>query len=175
MKKLLLIALLVIITVSGIDAQTYKWWAGGRTNFWVDDYVTSFSVAPEVGFHITPYITIATSLAYHAKKWSNSDRNSLTPDMEGFVVNPYVRYTTFKSGILLGFIDGGIELGLGDFEGFQVGFKPGIALLLTNRITAATQFGFVGYNDGNGIAGRSKGVGFDISGYCTTIAFFYAF
>ena len=91
------------------------------------------------------------------------------------MVNPYVRFTPFKSGILLGFIDGGVEFGLGDYEGLQIGFKPGIAILLTNRITAATQFGVIGYNNGNGIGGRSTGVGFDLSGYCTTIAIFYSF
>jgi len=173
MKKSVLMAVIAIVTSTGINAQSYKWWAGGRTSFWVDDNCTSFSIAPEVGYHLTPNLTLATSLAYHVIKMDNSDQPS--PDISGFIVNPYIRYSAFKSGILLGFIDGGIEFGLGDFEGFQIGFKPGIALLLTDRITAATQFGFIGYNDGNGISGRTKGVGFDLSGYCTTIAFFYSF
>jgi hypothetical protein len=158
-----------------MNAQAYKWWAGGRTSFWADDKGTSFSLAPEVGYHLSPQFTLAASIAYRAVKFNNSDNNLLKPDFSGFVVNPYVRYTAFKSGILLGFIDGGMEFGLGDFDGFQIGFKPGIALLLTNRITAATQFGFIGYNDGHGISGRTKGVGFDLSGYCSTIAFFYSF
>jgi len=176
MRKSVLLAIIVIATFTGMNAQGYKWWVGGRTSFWIDDYDdyrTFFSVAPEVGYHLTPKLTLATSLAYHAIKLEKSEKQ--TPDFSGFIVNPYIRYTAFKSGILLGFIDGGIEFGLGDFDGFQVGFKPGIALLLTNRITAATQFGFIGYNDGNGIAGRTKGAGFDLSGYCTTIAFFYSF
>ena len=175
MKKLVLAAIIVMATLTGMNAQTYKWWAGGRTHFWTDDNKATFSFAPEVGYMITPKITLATSLAYQAVKFDNSDKGALTPDISGFIVNPYVRYTFFKSGILLGFIDGGMEFGVGDFEGFQLGFKPGVALLLTDRITAASQFGFIGYNDGNGIALRSKGVGFDLSGYCTTIAFFYSF
>jgi len=173
MKKLVLTAIIVVAAITGMNAQNYKWWAGGRTSLWIDDDRTSFSVAPEVGYHLTSNLTLATSLAYHVIKIDNSDQ--LTPDISGFVVNPYIRYTFIKSGILLGFVDGGMEFGLGDFEGFQIGFKPGIALLLTDRITAATQFGFIGYNDGNGIVGRTKGVGFDLSGYCTTIAFFYSF
>jgi len=172
MKKLVLAAIIVLAALTGMNAQEYKWWAGGRTHFWGNDNRASFSVAPEVGYHLSPRFTLAASLAYHAIK-SNNDK--LTPDFSGCIVNPYIRYTAFKSGNLLGFIDGGMEFGLGDFEGFQIGFKPGVALLLTNRITAATQFGFIGYNDGNGIAGRTKGVGFDLSGYCTTIAFFYSF
>jgi hypothetical protein len=171
MKKLVLTAIIVIATLTGMNAQTYKWWAGGRTSFWTNDYGTSFSVAPEVGYQITPRLTVATSLAYHAR----TTDNSLTPDFSGFVVNPYMRFTAFKSGILLGFVDGGMEFGIGDYDGLQIGFKPGIALLLTDRITAATQFGFIGYNDGNGIGGRSKGVGFDLSGYCTTFGIFFSF
>ena len=176
MKKTVLMAIIVLATLTGMNAQNYKWWAGGRTSFWADDNGTSFSVAPEVGYHLTTKFTLATSIAYHAVKFDNSDKNALSPDFSGFVVNPYIRYTAFKSGILLGFIDGGMEFGIGDFDGFQIGFKPGIALLLTNRVTAATQFGFLGYSDGNGIAaGRTKGIGFDLSGYCGTIAFFYSF
>ena len=173
MKKLVLTVIIVITTITGMNAQSYKWWAGGRTSLWIEDNRTSFSVAPEVGYHLTSNLTIATSLAYHAIRIDNSD--GLTPDVSGFVVNPYIRYTFVKRGILLGFVDGGMEFGVGDFDGVQIGFKPGIALLLSDRITAATQFGFIGYNDGNGIAGRSKGVGFDLSGYCSTIAFFYSF
>ena len=174
MKKLILTAIIVIAALTGMNAQAYKWWAGGRTNFWVDDNRTSYSIAPEIGYHLSPQFTLAASLAYHAII-NNKDKVSLTSDFSGFIVNPYIRYTYFKSGNLLGFIDGGMEFGIGDFEGLQIGFKPGIALLLTDRITAATQFGFIGYNDGNGIARRTKGVGFDLSGYCTTIAFFYSF
>jgi len=175
MRKSALLTIIVIIGLTGMNAQSYKWWAGGRTHFWTDDYKTTFSFAPEVGYMITTKITLAASLAYQAVKFDNSNNHAMKPDFSGFIVNPYIRYTAFKSGMLLGFIDGGMEFGLGDFEGFQIGFKPGIALLLTDRITAATQFGFIGYNDGNGIAGRTKGVGFDLSGYCSTIAFFYSF
>jgi hypothetical protein len=173
MKKIVLTAIIVVATLTGMNAQAYKWWAGGRTSFWSDDYGTSFSVAPEVGYMITPQFTLATSLAYQTVR--NKDNTALKPDMSGFIVNPYVRYTFFQSGRLLGFVDGGIEFGVGDFDGFQIGFKPGIALILTERVTAATQFGFLGYNDGKGMAGRTKGVGFDLSGYCPIIAFFYSF
>jgi hypothetical protein len=172
MKKLILSATLIMVAWIGMDAQAYKWWAGGRTNFWTNDNVTSFGIAPEVGYHLSPKLTLAASLGFQAenrKCFCNKKKTN------GFLLNPYMRYTAFKSGIVLGFVDGGFELGLGDIDGFQIGLKPGIAVLLTDRFTAATQFGFIGYNDGKGIAGRSKGVGFDLSGYCTTIAFFYSF
>ena len=171
MKKLILLAI-VLIASTGMDAQSYKWWAGGRTNFWEGDNATSFGIAPEVGYHLSPKFTLAASLGFQTniQKYSSFSRKT-----NAFLLNPYIRYTAFRSGNVLGFVDGGFELGLGDIDGFQIGFKPGIAILLTDRWTAATQFGFIGYNDGYGIADRNKGIGFDFSGYCTTIAFFYSF
>ena len=169
MKKLILPAIMAIATVMGMNAQTYKWWAGGRSTFWAGDKGVNFIVAPEVGYHLAPKWTIASSLGIQA--FNNKDGK----DIYGVVFNPYMRYTAFKQGILLGFIDGGVEFGVGDITGIQLGFKPGIALLLTERFTAATQFGFIGFNDGKDIGGRKQGFGFDLSGYCSTIAFFFSF
>jgi hypothetical protein len=172
MKKLFFLAIISIATVAGMNAQTYKWWAGGHTTLWVGDAGTTFNFAPEIGYLLSPKITLAASLGYYSFK---SDNKQITPDIDGIILNPYVRYTAFKRGLLLGFVDAGVDVGIGDNKGFQVGFKPGIALLLTDRFTAATQFGFIGYNDGKGIGGRRQGIGFDLSGYCPIIAFFYSF
>ena len=173
MKKLIFAIVISIMTLTGIHAQNYKWWVGGRTNLWLNDNVTTFSFAPEIGYQLSPKFTLAASLGYHTVVHETD--KSVNQSLNGFIINPYMRYIAFKKGIVLGFVDGGVEFGLGDYEGVQVGFKPGIAILLNERFTAATQFGFIGYNDGNGIGGRSKGVGIDLSGYCTTIAFFYSF
>ena len=169
MKRLLLSTIILLSALMCMNAQGYKWWAGGRTNFWAGNGGITFLVAPEVGYHLTPKITIASSLGIQANNYKYGK------DVYGLVVNPYLRYTIFKQGMLLGFVDGGVEFGLGDIVGFQLGFKPGIALLLTDRFTAATQFGFIGFNDGKDIGVRRHGFGYDFSGYCSTIAFFYSF
>ena len=169
MKRLFFLAVISMSVLTGMNAQSYKWWAGGRTVFWTGDAGVNFLLAPEVGYHLSPKFTIAASLGVQAYN------NKHGKDLYGLTVNPYMRYTAFKQGILLGFIDGGVDFGLGDVVGFQLGFKPGVALLVTERFTVATQFGFIGYNDGKDIGGRSKGFGFDLSGYCTTLAFFYSF
>ena len=168
MKRLLLTAIL-LVSFMGMNAQSYKWWAGGRTILWTGDGGITFLVAPEAGYHLSPKWTIASSLGIQAINNKNGK------DIYGLIVNPYMRYTIFKQGALLGFVDGGVEFGLGDIAGFQLGFKPGIAILLTDRFTVATQFGFVGFSDGKDIGGRRQGFGYDLSGYCSTLAFFYSF
>jgi len=172
MKKLTFLAIFLLATLAGVNAQTYKWWAGGHTTFWAGDEGTTFNIAPEIGYHLSPKITLAASLGYYSFKGST---NQLAPDLNAFILNPYIRYTAFKRGIVLGFVDTGVDIGLGDYKGMQAGFKPGIAILLSERFTAATQFGFLGYNDGKGVGGRKQGFGFDLSGYCPIIAFFYSF
>jgi len=169
MKRLLLSAVILLAALTGMNAQDHKWWAGGRTTLWTGKGGVTFLVAPEVGYLLTPKWTIASSLGIQAINNKNGK------DIYGLVVNPYMRYTIFKQGVLLGFVDGGVEFGLGDIAGFQLGFKPGIAILLTDRFTVATQFGFVGFNDGKDIGGRRQGFGYDISGYSSTLAFFYSF
>jgi hypothetical protein len=167
--------MITIAALTGMNAQTYKWWAGGHTTLWTGDSwwggkVNTFIVAPEVGYLLSPKFTIAASVGFYSEYYKNPSSSEI-----GMVLNPYMRYTAFKQGILLGFIDGGVDVGLGDFDGFQFGFKPGVALLLTERFTIATQFGFLGYNDGKEIGNRKQGFGLDLSGYCSTIAFFYSF
>jgi len=169
MKKFTLSVIISIASLSGINAQVYKWWAGGRTTFWTGDAGDTFLFAPEVGYQLTPKLTIATSLGIQANNFKNGR------DIYGLTINPYMRYILFKQGLLLGFVDGGVDFGLGDIIGFQVGFKPGVALLLTDRFTVATQFGFFGFNDGKDIGVRRHGFGYDLSGYCSTIAFFFSF
>jgi len=170
MKKLILSAIIAMAALAGVNAQTYKWWVGGRTTFWTGDTKSTIVVAPEVGYLITPKLTVAASVGAHSEWFSNSSHS-----ISALILNPYMRYVFFKQGMLLGFVDGGLDLSVGDFEGFQFGLKPGVALLLTDRFTVATQFGFLGYSDGKGSNYRQQGFGLDLTGYCSTIAFFYSF
>ncbi len=172
MKKLILVTVFVLATISGINAQDYKWWAGGRTKLWFGDNETVFVVAPEVGYHLNQKFTVAASIGYHSYDY---DGDIVSGDASGFVLNPYLRYNAFKKGVLFGYVDAGVEFGLGDFEGVQVGLKPGIAVAITDRFCVALQFGFLGYSDGKGLGARSEGFGLDLSGYQSGLAFFYSF
>jgi len=171
MKKYVLSAFLIMTTIMGVSAQEYKWWAGGRTTLWAGEDRTTVIIAPEIGYNLNKNFTIAASLGFHSYSYDN------IPDVSGFVFNPYIRYNAFKKGVLFGFVDGGAELGIGDFEGVQIGLKPGIAVAITNRFVVALQYGFIGYSDGKGVITgmRNKGRGIDLSGYQSGLAFFYCF
>lgn len=173
MKKYFLSAIFTIVTILGVSAQDYKWWIGGRTTLWAGDDETVVVIAPEIGYHLNQKFTIAASLGFHS--YDYDDYQYMREDISGLVLNPYLRYNAFKKGILFGYVDGGVEFGLGDIEGVQVGLKPGIAVAITNRFCVALQFGFLGYSDGKGLGARSKGFGLDLSGYQSGLAFFYSF
>ena len=172
MKKYIMFGIFAIVTIIGASAQDYKWWAGGKTLIWAGDDRSTIVIAPEVGYHLNQKLTVAASVGFHSYNYDNN------PDVSGLVLNPYIRYNAFKKGVLFGYVDGGIELGLGDLEGVQAGLKPGIAVAITNRFVVALQYGFIGYSDGKGSlfgTRRDKGFGLDLSGYQSGIAFFYSF
>ena len=175
MKKSILTAIFAMVMVLSASAQEHKWFIGGEAGFWSakkEGYKTTvITVAPEIGYNVTDNFAVAASLGY----------KSLDKDyykVDGFIINPYVRYTFLKTGILCAFIDGGATFTTGDFNGFQAGISPGVAIALTNRFSAVAHFGFLGYNDGKGLGEYSvvgKGFGVDFSGYQSSIGFYYSF
>lgn len=171
MKKYILAIAFTFVMILSVNAQDYKWWIGGRTTLWAGDNESVVVVAPEIGYHLSQKFTVAASVGFHSYDYDN-DANR---DMSGLTLNPYLRYNAFKKGVLFGYVDGGVEFGLGDLDGVQVGLKPGIAVAITNRFCAALQFGFMGYSDGKGLGARSEGFGLDLSGYQSGLAFFYSF
>ena len=169
MKKIALLFLFTIITLTAVNAQHYKWWAGGKTTLWLESERATAIIAPEIGYHLTNKLTLAASAGIYSYVYDNIDNR------HGLVLNPYVRYNALKKDNLVFCIDGGMEIGLGDMEGFQLGFKPGMAILLSDRVTIALHLGFIGYNDGKGIGNRREGIGFDLSGYQSGFAICYSF
>ena len=164
--------MIAIATLTGVNAQHYRWWVGGGASLWGGKNKTSFTLSPEAGYQITPQLTAATSLLFMSYRY---DYGANSNTSVGLIFNPYMRYTFFRSGIVSGFVDGGLAVGLGDYDGLEIGFNPGLAVMLSNRITATFQFGFIGYNDGNGIGGRDEGIGFDLTSYRTAFAIYYSF
>ena len=175
MKRSILTAIFTMAIVLSASAQEHKWFIGGEAGFWSAKEgslkTTLISVVPEIGYNVTDNFAVAASLGYQNTKIGGFKS-------DGFLINPYVRYTFLKSGIVSAFIDGGAAFGLSDIEGFQVGISPGVAISLTNRFSVVAHFGFLGYNDGKGVGNYSvlgKGFGLDLSGYQSQFGFYYSF
>ena len=169
MKKVVLLVIFTVVSFTVVNAQDYKWWAGAKSALWLESDQMIFVFAPEVGYHLTNKFAVAASIGFSSYQYdNNSNKNEL-------ILNPYIHFKAINKDNLLFFVNFGVDYGLGDIEGFQVGFKPGMAIPLSNRVTFALQFGFLGYNDGKGIGSKSKGVGFDLSGYQSGFVIFYSF
>lgn len=131
--------------------------------------VTTASILPEVGFNCADNWAIGTSIGY-------SYAGNKSMGNHSFVLDPYVRYTFFKSGIVSIFADGGIDFSAGRTtykEGhgkgsvtLGIGIKPGIAVNLSKQFSIVAHCGLLGYTYGNDAAkagGRFTGGGLDLS------------
>lgn len=155
MKKIISAAIVLFAALSA-SAQYY---AGG--SFAIDrnttDNVTEFIIAPEVGYGINDNWAVGVSLGY-----DHTYNDGLKTDI--FEVNPYARYTYFKTdnNLVNLFIDGGFGIGFGkskneDYKSetitaYNIGFKPGVALNLSEKFAVVAHFGFLGYEGGNDAA-----------------------
>ncbi|MDR2064281.1 MAG: hypothetical protein LBP85_01020 [Prevotellaceae bacterium] len=198
MKKIILSAIFVMATVFGANAQTHKWFIGGELAFWsskIEAYslipefgafyantkVTAFSIAPEIGYNISDRFAVAASLNFSYVKAKAEDNDYYYVEEEkvsGFIINPYLRYTFLKKGIVSAFVDASAAFGISDIKGFEAGIKPGVALALTERFSVVAHFGFAGYNNGKSVgnyAAAGKGFGIDFSGYQSSLGFYYSF
>ncbi|MDR3286029.1 MAG: porin family protein [Prevotellaceae bacterium] len=178
MRKILMIAVVAFLGIVTATAQDYKWFVGGELGFWSGKEdglkTTTYGIAPEIGYNVSDKFAVAISAGYQSfsEKYGNYKSS-----YEGFIINPYVRYTFLKSGIVSAFVDGGATFGLSDFDGFEIGLKPGVAIALTERFSVVAHIGFLGYNDGKGIGNSElgKGFGLDFSGYQASFGFYYSF
>jgi len=180
MKKFLLLIAAVMVSVS---AFAENWYAGGSFSLWRDgtENETTFTLVPEVGYNLNDRWAIGTGIGYEYLYSDGLHTNA-------FVFDPYARFTFFKAGPVNFFVDGGFGLALGkskfkDFSGdtlavFSVGFKPGIAVNLSEKVALVAHFGFLGYqgtNDAGNTAGYTECGGFRFSGNDLSFGFYYNF
>ena len=181
MKKFLLAAGLMLATIAA-SAQLY---VGGTVglNRNTTDNVTEFTIAPEIGYNVSPKWAFATGLGYTYKYDSGFKSNV-------FQVNPYARYTYFRTdnNLVSLFLDGGVDLGFGkaSYEDdhsktvvlFGIGVKPGVSFNLTENFSLVAHFGFLGYYGGNHAAqdaGNPERFGFDFSSANLNLGFYYTY
>lgn len=183
MKKFVVL-LFVAMAAVAVQAQVY---VGGSLGFWHNDDadVTSFQLAPEVGYEINDQWSVGGSIIFaHAKYKHGYDFGPLEVEgkvkINAFAFAPYARYTFLNSKIVRLFVDGGLGLstykvkGHDSEAGFEIGVKPGIAIKLGNHLSFITKYGFMGYRD-DYLLGDQNGYGFNFSSEDLSIGFHYTF
>ncbi len=165
MKKLFL----TLVCAMGMLVANAQFFVGGNVGLTYNEKtdVTVFSLAPEFGYAFNDSWTVAGSIGY-----------SHVDNYNSFYIAPYARWTFFKKDFVSLLVDGGFGFstgktkGLDASNGFEIGFKPGIAFNLTEDFALVGHVGFLGYRDnynGNSVSGLS------LSGSDLSVSLYYTF
>ena len=96
-----------------------------------------------------------------------------------FALAPYARYSYYENKVVRLFVDGGFGFstqkvkGADSVNGFEIGFKPGIAIKLNSKFSAVAKCGFLGYRD-DYMTG-DNGYGFAFTSEDLSFGFHYEF
>jgi hypothetical protein len=180
MKKFLMTIAAAIAAVS-VNAQVYL---GGSVAFeaWSsqknvgDKSETVFKIMPEIGYNLNEEWAIGTVIGYESDKFAGVNGMSET----AFTFNPYARYTFAKLGKVNLFVDGGVDFtsaSKADWSEIAVGFKPGLAVNLTDNISFVSHIGFIGWDQFNpdGDDNNISEFGLNLSGANLTFGLYYNF
>lgn len=168
MKKILLTALVAVASLAA-NAQV---WVGGEVGFnasktSIDGQklgaTANFNLLPEIGYTINDKFDIALTIGLSHRN-ANGDRYVGSASFENFdgmlddvnrnafTLNPYVRYKFAKTGDFTFFVDGGFSYTMIHYSGIDdngnqwaLGFKPGIAYNLTDKVSLVAHIGDLGY------------------------------
>jgi hypothetical protein len=152
MKKIFM-TLVAVFAAMSMNAQVY---IGGSFAFeaWSsqklagDKSETVFKLLPEIGYNLTDEWAIGTVIGYESDKFKGVDGVSES----AFTIAPYARYTFSKLGKVNLFVDGGVgfkSASKADWTELEIGFKPGLAVNLTDKLSFVSHIGFIGYDQLN--------------------------
>ena len=170
MKKIVFF-LFATMLVASVKAQVY---VGGTVGLWHNDDLdaTFFKLEPEVGYNLSEKWAVGGVLAFAHGKTDGSKYNA-------FALAPYARYSYYENKIVRLFVDGGFGFstqkvkGADSVNGFEIGFKPGIAIKLNSKFSAVAKCGFLGYRD-DYMTG-DNGYGFAFTSEDLSFGFHYEF
>lgn len=113
---------------------------------------TVYKFVPEIGYNLNDDWAVGVELGYQKGACSLGEGVfGQDTDTELFSIAPYARYTFVKSKLVNLFVDGGI--GIGSYKDlgtqFMLGFKPGVALNLTESLSFVAHVGYVGMESFN--------------------------
>ncbi|MBP5258144.1 MAG: porin family protein [Prevotella sp.] len=178
MKKILMTLVSVVFAMTA-SAQVYVGGGMGISTTTVkvkgadSKDVTSYKFVPEVGYNFND--KIAAGVAFG---WEGSNKGGL----KTVEVNPYARYTFVKSQYVNVFVDGGIGYKHvygddSDIDGLYVGFKPGVAVNLSNHLSFVSHIGFIGWEHlkDNDTKVKTDDWGVDVDGRNIVFGLYYNF
>ncbi|MDO4184946.1 MAG: outer membrane beta-barrel protein [Bacteroidales bacterium] len=186
MKKFFLTMIAALMAV-GVSAQVY---VGGSIGFGTvrnydfgNDHTDGvFKFLPEVGYSFNEHWAVGGVIGYQKGDWDFVDGITLQDvSTEAFVIQPYVRYTFFRSRYINALVDG--VVGFTDYfdvaRHYRVGLAPAVAVNLTEKLSFVSHFGFLGYNsiygrDHSGID-EIHAFGLDLDGNDITFGLYYSF
>ena len=153
MKKIFAVALVAMMTLT-VNAQVY---VGGGVGLLTSSYdgnsETYFSILPEIGYNINEDWAVGIAVGYgEAKSKVNVAGVKVTEKVKTFQIAPYARYTFAKFYKVNLFVDGSVGYKHENFAGvktntFAVGFKPGVAVNLNDKLSFVAHVGFLGYEN----------------------------
>ena len=176
MKKLLVIAAIACAAVSA-NAQVY---VGGSLGFWSDKQTTgstdvkttTINILPEIGYNISDQWAVGTVIGWEHSKVKDQDAAN------AFTIAPYARYSFYRNDLVSLFIDGGVgftSTKVGDADAvssFNVGFKPGLSVKLSDNFSILAHYGFLGYESYND---DHDAFGLDLNGNSLSFGLYYSF
>lgn len=140
MGKVILSLVIAVVALSA-NAQVYL---GGSFGITHDSKAeaTNFIIAPEVGYNFNEKWAVASEIGFSHYGVDGASANI-------FFIAPYARYSFFEKNIFRLFVDGGLgfSTATGNTNGFQIGFKPGIAIKASEHFSFVAKYGFLGYRD----------------------------
>lgn len=165
MKKLfftLAIALTSLITANAQEVG--HMWVGGSVAGWSSkdtgsDAVWNVKIKPELGYVLSDNLALGVSLGYEhgdtgllGKTYAGGETEEEGGSTNAFSVSPFLRMSFLKGDLGALFVDGGVQYTHGKVSGvkdavnvFEVGFRPGVAVNVSDKIALTGKFGFAGY------------------------------
>ena len=183
MKKIMM-TLAAVCVAATMNAQVYV--GGGlgvATSSYDGNSTTVWSIIPEIGYNINEKWAVGMTVGYgEAIEKVKVNGGKVKEKVKSFQVSPYARYTFVKFDKVNLFVDGGVGYRHENYAGtktntFAVGFKPGVAVNLNEKLSFVAHVGFLGYENEK-VKGDDKStntLGFDLNGNALSFGVYYNF
>lgn len=180
MKKLFFTLALALGALSISAQEAGSMWIGGSVGFSSSkvkgsDSQTSYKILPEFGYVLSENLAVGINVGYahiEGQEVGGPLQESKFDDANAFVVAPFLRYTFLKGDLGGLFVDAGVDYthekgktSKVKSDEIGIGFKPGIAFNISEKVVLTGKFGFLGYEyeKRGSVKTNSFGFNFDMS------------